>query len=192
LLGHGFRAAGHRGLGSPSATPTISGRQLPPSDPAFGGIIEEKASESKAWGSTGMGCDYFRDFIGGDNGASAEGMLDGTPNAFISFNRVPVPVKHQSLWYELRGSDRNFPHFAAAWSPQCLPSSSRGRIFSTPRPGNAACCPWTTPPWRASDPTAKRGGRIGKLPYKLGPVHYTPRPNDQLPGIAKRVAGLKD
>src|SRR5512140_1088423 len=36
-------------LGSPGATTTIDGKQLPPPDPAFGGIIKEKASESKAW-----------------------------------------------------------------------------------------------------------------------------------------------
>ena len=36
-------------LGSPSATTTIGGKQLPPPDPKFGGVIKEKASESKAW-----------------------------------------------------------------------------------------------------------------------------------------------
>lgn len=35
--------------GSPGATTTIDGKQLPPPDPAFGGIIKEKASESKPW-----------------------------------------------------------------------------------------------------------------------------------------------
>ena len=35
--------------GSPSATTTISGKQIPPPDPKFGGEIKEKASESKAW-----------------------------------------------------------------------------------------------------------------------------------------------
>jgi len=35
--------------GSPKATTTITGKQLPPPDPAFGGVIKEKASESKAW-----------------------------------------------------------------------------------------------------------------------------------------------
>ena len=35
--------------GSPSATTTINGKQLPPPDPTFGGVIKEKASESKAW-----------------------------------------------------------------------------------------------------------------------------------------------
>ena len=35
--------------GSPSATTTINGKQLPPPDPKFGGVIKEKASESKPW-----------------------------------------------------------------------------------------------------------------------------------------------
>ena len=55
-------------------------------------------------------------YISGDNGASAEGMLNGTPNEFTTFNGVPVPVKDQFLWYEFWGSDRTFPHFAAAWA----------------------------------------------------------------------------
>ena len=36
-------------LGSPGTTTTISGNQLPPPDPKFGGVIKEKASESTAW-----------------------------------------------------------------------------------------------------------------------------------------------
>ena len=36
-------------LGSPEATTTITGKQLPPPDPQFGGAIKEKATESKAW-----------------------------------------------------------------------------------------------------------------------------------------------
>jgi arylsulfatase len=35
--------------GSPSATTTIDGKQLPPPDPKFGGVIEERASQSKSW-----------------------------------------------------------------------------------------------------------------------------------------------
>jgi arylsulfatase A-like enzyme len=65
---------------------------------------------------TGMGFDYFYGFVGGDNGASAEGMLNGTPNEFTTFNGVSVPVKDQFLWYEFWGSERTFPHFAAGWS----------------------------------------------------------------------------
>jgi Sulfatase len=36
-------------LGEPGATTTISGKQLPPPNPKFGGVIKEKASESKPW-----------------------------------------------------------------------------------------------------------------------------------------------
>src|SRR5512143_1496365 len=35
--------------GSPGATTTIDGKQLPPPPPSFGGAIREKASESTAW-----------------------------------------------------------------------------------------------------------------------------------------------
>src|SRR6478736_2695390 len=35
--------------GSPIATTPISGKQIPSPSPAFGGVIKEKASESKAW-----------------------------------------------------------------------------------------------------------------------------------------------
>jgi len=55
-------------------------------------------------------------YISGDNGASAEGMLNGTPNEFTAFNGVEVPVKDQFLWYEFWGSERTFPHFAAGWA----------------------------------------------------------------------------
>ncbi|MGD8677028.1 MAG: sulfatase-like hydrolase/transferase, partial [Desulfobacterales bacterium] len=36
-------------LGSPSATTTISGKQLPAPEPKFGGVIKEDALQSKAW-----------------------------------------------------------------------------------------------------------------------------------------------
>ena len=36
-------------LGSPGATTTISGKQLPPPDPKFGGVIKEKATDSTPW-----------------------------------------------------------------------------------------------------------------------------------------------
>ena len=35
--------------GSPGATTTISGKQLPPPDPKFGGVIKDDALQSKAW-----------------------------------------------------------------------------------------------------------------------------------------------
>src|SRR5579872_5542475 len=55
-------------------------------------------------------------YIGGDNGASAEGMINGTPNEFTTFNGIEVPVKDQFLWYPFWGSERTFPHFAAGWA----------------------------------------------------------------------------
>ena len=36
-------------LGSPGATTTITGKQLPPPDPKFGGVINDTAMQSKAW-----------------------------------------------------------------------------------------------------------------------------------------------
>jgi arylsulfatase len=36
-------------LGSPSATTTIDGKQLPPPDPKFGGVIKDVAKDSKSW-----------------------------------------------------------------------------------------------------------------------------------------------
>ncbi len=36
-------------LGSPSATTTIPGNQLPPPPPKFGGVIEESYKDSKPW-----------------------------------------------------------------------------------------------------------------------------------------------
>ena len=48
-------------------------------------------------------------YISGDNGASPEGMLNGTPNEFTTFNGISVPVKDQLLWYPFWGSDRDLP-----------------------------------------------------------------------------------
>ena len=36
-------------LGSPGATTTISGKQLPPPDAKFGGVIKDDALQSKYW-----------------------------------------------------------------------------------------------------------------------------------------------
>ena len=38
--------------GSPSATTTTGGNQLPLPDPKFGGVIKEKAADSKPWWAT--------------------------------------------------------------------------------------------------------------------------------------------
>ena len=55
-------------------------------------------------------------YISGDNGASPEGTVNGTPNEFTSFNGVTVPVKDQFLFYEFWGSDLTFPLYSAGWA----------------------------------------------------------------------------
>lgn len=55
-------------------------------------------------------------YISGDNGASPEGTVNGTPNEFTFFNGVTVPIKDQYPFYELWGSDQTFPHYSAGWA----------------------------------------------------------------------------
>src|SRR5262249_47694245 len=45
----GLQAADKAPPGSPAATTTIDGKQLPPPDPKFGGVIKETAQDSKPW-----------------------------------------------------------------------------------------------------------------------------------------------
>src|SRR4051794_14167877 len=45
----GFAQTTNGQPGSPSATTTISGKQLPAPDPKFGGVIQDGALQSKAW-----------------------------------------------------------------------------------------------------------------------------------------------
>ena len=46
---HGLAQQVTGDLGSPAATTTLDGQQLPPPDPRFGGVIKERASESTPW-----------------------------------------------------------------------------------------------------------------------------------------------
>jgi arylsulfatase len=55
-------------------------------------------------------------YISGDNGASSEGTVNGTPNEFTAFNGVTLPTKEQLLFYEAWGSDATFPLYSAAWA----------------------------------------------------------------------------
>src|SRR5262245_38188787 len=51
-------------------------------------------------------------YISGDNGASAEGTVTGTPNEVMAFNGVELTAEEQMKWYEVWGSDQTYPHFA--------------------------------------------------------------------------------
>lgn len=56
-------------------------------------------------------------YISGDNGASAEGSLIGTPNEVAVFNGVNFTVKEQlEKFYQVWGSEKTYPHMAVGWS----------------------------------------------------------------------------
>ncbi len=56
-------------------------------------------------------------YISGDNGSSAEGTLNGTPNEVAMFNGVEVPVDVQLRdFYDIWGSDKTYNHMAVPWS----------------------------------------------------------------------------
>lgn len=56
-------------------------------------------------------------YISGDNGSSAEGTLNGTPNEVAMFNGAEVPVADQlKYFYDVWGTDRTYNHMAVAWT----------------------------------------------------------------------------
>jgi arylsulfatase A-like enzyme len=56
-------------------------------------------------------------YIEGDNGNSAEGSPNGTPNEVAQFNGVEVPVADQlKYFYDVWGSDKTYNHMAVGWT----------------------------------------------------------------------------
>ena len=56
-------------------------------------------------------------YINGDNGTSAEGGPQGTPNEVAFFNGInEMPVDVQMKWYDVWGTDQTYNHMAAGWS----------------------------------------------------------------------------
>jgi len=55
-------------------------------------------------------------YISGDNGSSAEGTPNGTPNEMTTFNGINVPVAEQLKFYDVWGSDLTYPHMAVGWT----------------------------------------------------------------------------
>ena len=56
-------------------------------------------------------------YISGDNGSSAEGTLEGTPNEVAMFNGVNVPVDVQlKNFYDIWGSEYTYNHMAVGWT----------------------------------------------------------------------------
>jgi arylsulfatase len=56
-------------------------------------------------------------YISGDNGSSAEGSPNGTPNEIAQFNGVEVPVADQlKYFYDAWGSEQTYNHMAVGWT----------------------------------------------------------------------------
>ncbi len=56
-------------------------------------------------------------YISGDNGTSAEGTLEGTPNQMTAYNGIlDLPEAELLLNYEAWGSEKTYPHMSVAWS----------------------------------------------------------------------------
>ena len=56
-------------------------------------------------------------YITGDNGGSAEGTPEGTPNEIGLFNGFNIPVADQLKgFYDIWGSDKTYPHMAVGWT----------------------------------------------------------------------------
>jgi arylsulfatase A-like enzyme len=55
-------------------------------------------------------------FISGDNGSSAEGSLNGTPNEVMYFNGVALTAAQQMHFIPVWGTDRTYNHMAVPWT----------------------------------------------------------------------------
>lgn len=55
-------------------------------------------------------------FIAGDNGASAEGQMNGMYSEMTYFNAVPETVPDMLKHYDEWGGPSTYPHFAAGWA----------------------------------------------------------------------------
>jgi len=55
-------------------------------------------------------------YIVGDNGASAEGQMNGTFNEMSFFNAAPETVEGMLKHYDEWGGETTYPHYAAGWA----------------------------------------------------------------------------
>lgn len=55
-------------------------------------------------------------YISGDNGASAEGSLAGSPSETMLFNGITLPVADQMKYYDLWGTRYTYSHMAVPWA----------------------------------------------------------------------------
>jgi arylsulfatase len=55
-------------------------------------------------------------YVVGDNGASAEGQMNGMYNEMSYFNGIPETVQDMLKHYDEWGSEATYPHYAAGWA----------------------------------------------------------------------------
>ena len=55
-------------------------------------------------------------YISGDNGSSAEGSMNGTPNEVMYFNGVALTAQQQMPFIPVWGTDRTYNHMAVPWT----------------------------------------------------------------------------
>jgi arylsulfatase A-like enzyme len=87
----------------------VYGAYLAYTDNEIGRVISEIEREGKL-------DDTLIIYISGDNGASAEGSLNGTPSEMLPFNGIDLPAAAQMKWYDVWGSDQTYPHYAVGWA----------------------------------------------------------------------------
>jgi arylsulfatase len=79
-------------------------------DHEIGRVIQEVQDEGKLDNTLIL-------YISGDNGTSAEGTLEGTPNQMTAYNGVlDLPEVELLRYYESWGSEKTYPHMSVAWS----------------------------------------------------------------------------
>jgi arylsulfatase len=105
--------------GSPSASTTITGKQLPPPDPKFGGVIKERASESTPWWAPRVvppkGAPNVLLIMTDDQGFGAPSTFGGV---------IPTPTMDRIARDGLRYT--NF-HSTSPCSPQLSPAATTTR-----------------------------------------------------------------
>jgi len=55
-------------------------------------------------------------YVAGDNGASAEGGMEGAFNEYSSLNGIPESVQDMLKHYDAWGGPKTYPHFAVGWA----------------------------------------------------------------------------
>jgi arylsulfatase len=78
-------------------------------DHEIGRVIDEVEKEGKLDNTLII-------YISGDNGASAEGSLVGTPSEMMAFNGITLPVAEQMKFYDAWGSQYTYNHMGVQWA----------------------------------------------------------------------------